>query len=191
MRRIGEITLVQVQRASLKTKGVGYDPAPLLRAEAAAVGPDGVLGLSDGGWVVDVHGAGHPASRGGGRRALSIGFTSHYRAMAGRYGVVPLGIAGENLVVDTDEVVTLDDLLPTVVIETAEGRIDLPGARVAAPCREFTSFLLGRPDVAPRDEIGADLAFLEDGMRGFVFSTGHLGGWTIVRPGDTVLAGVS
>jgi hypothetical protein len=181
---LGRIVLLQVQRQALKIDGVGYDPAPLLPCTAIALGPDGILGDHDGGWVVDVHGAGHPRSRGGGRRALSVGFTSHYRAIAARYGEVPLGVAGENLIVETDEPIRPASLAGTIVIETAQGSVELSGARVAAPCREFTSYLLGRTDVAPRGEIAADLEFLADGMRGYVFSTGHLRGWTEVRTGD-------
>ena len=188
MTPIGEIVHLQVQRSALKTKGVGYDPSPLLAVSEIAVGPDGVLGRHDGGWVVDVHSAIHPQSRGGGRRALSIGFTSHYREIGRRYGEQPVGIAGENLIVAADHRIEPADLAGGVVIDTAEGPIALSGARVAAPCREFTSWLLGRIDVAPREEIAADLAFLEDGMRGFILAVDHLEGWTVVRPGDRVSA---
>ena len=186
MRRIGAIKLLQVQRDPIKYKGVSYDPEPLLEVDEAVVGPSGMLGRYDGGWVVDVHSPVHPNPRGGGNRALSIGFTAHYDAMSARYGACPLGEAGENIVVESSGIVTLADLEGTVVIRTAEGDIELTGARVAAPCREFTSYLLGLPHVAEREELGNDLEFLEHGMRGFVFGVDHLDGWRTIRTGDEV-----
>jgi hypothetical protein len=73
-----------------------------------------------------------------------------------------------------------------IVVGTADGEVPLGSARVAAPCREFTSFMLGRPDVAPRDEIAADLAFLDDGMRGYILDLKTLEGAHRVRVGDEV-----
>jgi hypothetical protein len=106
--------------------------------------------------------------------------------MSARFGDVEAGTAGETLIVAAEQRIRAADLEGTVVIETGKGSVELPGGRVAAPCREFTSYLLGLSDVAPREEIEADLDFLEDGMRGFVFGVDHLRGWTTVRPGDVV-----
>jgi len=64
--------------------------------------------------------------------------------------------------------------------------VPLTGARVARPCRQFTSFLLGRPDVAPRDEIAAELEFLDDGMRGFILATDLVERPARVHVGDDV-----
>jgi len=189
MRVLGEVAHLQVQRSPVRHRGVGFDPTPLLAVDELAVGPPGLLGRHDGGWVVDVHGSVHPQVRGGGRRALSMGFTAHYRSMAARFGDLPLGTAGENVIVDTGRRVTLQDLEDGVAVETAEGILHLGDARVAAPCPEFTSYLLGLPHVAERDEIDADLVFLGGGMRGFLFAVDHLSGWTLVRPGDRVMVG--
>ena len=189
MRKLGSVELIQIQRSPLKTKRIGYDPAPLLAVEEAALGPNGMLGHSNGGWVIDANSELHPSGRGGGNRALSIGFSSHYALMSRRYGNMPLGEAGENLIVDTPDVVTIEDLAGTVVIETAEGPIELVSAAVAAPCREFASYLLGLPDVADRSELSAEFEFLEDGMRGFVFGLANLEEWKTVRPGDGVWIG--
>jgi len=178
-----------VQRRPLRHEGVGFDPAPLLAVDELAVGPVGLLGRHDGGWVVDVHGSVHPQVRGGGRRAFSLGFTSHYEAMADRYGELRPGTAGENVIVGADRRIGLEDLSAGLVIETAEGVIHLRNARVAAPCPEFASYVLGLPFVAKRDGIEADLAFLGEGMRGFLFGVEHLSGWTVVRPGDRVTVG--
>jgi len=130
----------------------------------------------------------HPAGRGGGRRTLSIGFTGHYRRMAARFGDMPLGIGGENVIVECDERLFTDDLAGTLVILGSDGEIAVTGTRVAAPCREFTSFLLGVEGVAARGAIADELSFLGDGMRGFLVDGSALERPMAVRVGDlTVL----
>jgi hypothetical protein len=186
-RLLGPIVRIQVQRNPVKSEGKGYDPGPILAVEEAVIGPPGLIGRHDHAWLVDAHHASHPMSRAGGRRALSIGFSEHYARMAERFGSTPLGCAGENLIVETDRRVTLADLKGSVLVRTAEGEVPLGGARVAAPCREFASFLLGRPDVAPREEISEHLAFLEDGMRGYILDLKPLEGAHRVRLGDEVV----
>ena len=188
-RLLGPIVRIQVQRNPLKVKDAGFDPEPILAVDEAVIGPPGLVGRHEGAWVVDAHHAAHPASRGGGRRALSIGFTEHYALMAGRFGKAPLGCAGENLIVEIERRVTLADLEGSVVVHTADGAVPLGAARVAAPCREFTSFMLGRPDVAPLAEVSDDLAFLDDGTRGYIFDLAPLEGAHRIRVGDQVLVG--
>jgi hypothetical protein len=185
-RLLGPIIRIQVQRNPLKVKGASFDPEPILVVAEAVIGPPGLVGRHEGGWVVDAHHASHPASRGGGRRAVSMGFTEHYARMAGRFGTAPLGCAGENLIVEIERRVTLADLEGSVVVRTTEGAVLLGAARVAAPCREFTSFMLGRPDVAPLDEVSDDLAFLEDGTRGYILDLAPLKGAHRIRVGDQV-----
>ncbi|MEX0825464.1 MAG: hypothetical protein WD184_01710 [Acidimicrobiia bacterium] len=186
-RVLGLLIRIQVQRDPLKAKGEGYDSGPILAVEEAIIGPPGVIGRHEGSWVMDAHHAAHPNSRAGGRRALSIGFSGHYDLIAERFGSAPLGCAGENLIVATDRRITVSDLEGVVVVRTADGEVPLGGARVATPCREFTSFMLGRPDVAPRDDIADHLAFLEDGMRGYILDMKTLEGAHRVRVGDEVI----
>ena len=145
MRVIGVIKQVQIQRASLKA-GVRphayYDPAPLLTVGAALLTPGGVVGVADGGErIVDVHHGAHPASKSRqGSNGISIGFTGHYQAMRERFGAhVTDGIAGENILVESDGVWTLAELGQRLAIETAQGAlIPLVDALVAAPCVEFS-----------------------------------------------------
>ncbi|MCB2223380.1 MAG: hypothetical protein KQH83_04305 [Actinobacteria bacterium] len=187
-RRLGTIARLQIQRSAIKHKGVGYDPAPLLAVEEAAIGPHGISGLADGAHVLDVHHAAHPSGRGGGHRTLSMGFTGHYDRIRGRFGEgFPVGVGGENVVVDHEGRLFAGDLSGWVVIRTAGGEIPLTGARVAAPCREFTSYLLGGTGVRDREEIAADLEFLSEGMRGFLLDPGALARPMPVRVGDEVL----
>ena len=189
MTRIGRIVRIQVQRDTIKLKGQGYFPGPLLDGEEAAIGPQGMVLRHEGSWVVDTHHGAHPRGKGGGNRALSVGFTSHYDAMAARFGSAPIGIAGENLIVEADGIVTGADLAPGLVIRAAEGEIPLPEARVAAPCREFCTFMLGEEGVLPLERIRGHMDFLADGMRGFILGVAHLERHHVVRVGDEVLIG--
>ena len=182
---LGPIVRLQVQRQPLKAPKVGYDPTPILAVEEAMIGPGGIRGRRDGTWVLDCHHDEHP--NGNGRRALSMGFTEHYDRMAARFGAAQLGCAGENVIVATDRRIDLGDLEGTVVIRTSEADVPLIGAYVAAPCLEFTSFLLARTDVGTEGEIGDDRAFLHDGTRGYILGVRHLEGEYTVRLGDEVV----
>jgi MOSC domain-containing protein YiiM len=186
-RPIGRLARIQVQREPLKTSGVGYDPGPILDVDRAAIGPLGIAGSHEGAWVLDVHHAAHPRVRGGGNRALSIGFAGHYRRISERFGSTPFGCGGENLIVDSDARVHLADLGETIVIRGADGDLMLRSPRVAAPCAEFTSFLKGLDVVLPQRDQADDVSFLDDGMRGYILGVDHLEASHLVAVGDEVL----
>lgn len=173
-RALGRIVALQVQRDPLKEKGRGYDPGPILQVQEASLSAQGMVGLCGESWVVDAHHSSHPRARGGGNRALSIGFTEHYERIRERFGKGDLGCGGENVIVDSDARVNVEDLAGTVVVRTTHGDVELTGARVAAPCAEFTSYLLDLDVVSPIKEIAADIAFLEEGTRGFILGVAHL-----------------
>ena len=187
---LGEIVRLQVQRIPIKVKGSAYLPDRILAVEQASIDAWGMLGWSAGGWVVDAHNKAHPSRRGGGRRPLSIGFTGHYDAMADRFGSAPLGIAGENMIVNGDAL-WLDDLGDGVVVETEDGDLLLERPRVAAPCAEFTSFMLGLDEVAPMADVAGPLADLHDGRRGFIVAADHQPNPIEVRLGDKVFLGIN
>jgi len=183
--RIGRIVRLQVQARSLKEAGT-YDPTPILASPVASIDAGGMLIWNGTGWVVDAHHRLHPRSRGRGRRPLSIGFTGHYRAMSAEFGGVPVGIAGENIIVD-GPALRLHDLGDGVVIRTRGGReIILGNPRPAEPCRPFTSFLVGSDEVLPRASITGELAFLSGGRRGFLVTVDPADGPVSVRVGDEV-----
>src|SRR5437868_14763745 len=102
MREIGLIKHVQLQRSSLKQgqrPQCYYDPAPLLVVERLRLAAGGVSAVSvNGEPIIDVHHAGHPETKNRlGTNSISIGFTSHYRAMRDRYGAhLADGCAVEN-----------------------------------------------------------------------------------------------
>lgn len=182
---VGEIVRLQVQRIPIKVKGTAYLPGEILRVEMASVDAWGMLGWHEGAWVVDAHNKAHPSRRGGGRRPLSIGFTGHYAAMAERFSDAPLGIAGENIIVD-GPALWLADLGEGLVVDTSEGELLLERPRAAAPCAEFTSFMLGLDTVAPVADIEDALADLNDGRRGFIVAADHAPQPMEIATGDKV-----
>ncbi|MEA2009107.1 MAG: hypothetical protein U9N78_00205 [Actinomycetota bacterium] len=182
---LGRIIRIQIQAEPLKATG-RYDPDHLVTAEKALIGESGMLIRDDNGWIVDAHHRAHPRARGGGNRALSIGFTAHYEAMARRFESVPMGIAGENIVVD-GPAVRMDAIRGGLFIRRSDGaEISLDDPRPAAPCRPFTSFLLGSEDVLQRAFIQSELAFLSEGTRGFLVSMDGVDGYVEIKVGDEV-----
>ncbi len=182
--KIGDIVALQVQRDRIKIKGVEYRPHLIQRVDDAALSGGGMIGHHEDGWLMDVHHPFHPTGRRRTERAVSFGFTSHYQAMRQHFGDVPEFIAGENVIVDSHDMVYLDDLAPGVVIRTTDGDIEMMDIAVAEPCREFTSHLLGLPEPAERREIEPHIEFLTKGMRGFL--AGVEGGPFSIRVGDEV-----
>ncbi|MGI9666313.1 MAG: hypothetical protein ACR2N2_04315 [Acidimicrobiia bacterium] len=186
---VGKIVRLQIQQVPIKVKGEGYLPEQILVVDRAAIDAWGMLGWDGEKWVVDAHHKAHPSRRGGGRRPLSVGFTGHYAEMETRFGSAPLGVAGENIVVE-GPAMSLDELGEGLVVETTAGDIvPLERPRVAAPCVEFTSFMLGLEEVAPLAEIEAPLADLHDGRRGFIVAADHSPTAVELIVGDRVYLG--
>lgn len=177
MRQIGQIKQVQIQRESLKQGEKPhryYDPAPILVVERLVLTPGGVLGVTAGGeQLIDVHHARHPTSRHRGVNGISLGFTSHYRAMRARFGPHLVdGCAGENILVETDEEFQEATLGERIIIQTRDDaqRIALEQVQVAAPCVEFSHFALNEMMRMPAEIVRETLIFLNAGRRGFYAS---------------------
>ncbi len=170
---IGEVVLVQVQVRPMKLgdKPRIYTPEGCLtEVERITLTPEGILADIDGQTVYDVHGTHHPQSRSRGNNGISFGFTSHYDQMQARFGPhLSVGIAGENMIVQTDKMWTLDDFVHGVALESPTGeRIVMNGVTVIDPCEPFTAFCMGKHDVTEeRQVIKENLQFLLHGMRGF------------------------
>ena len=186
MRQIGQIVRLQVQRSSLKRgekPARYYDPTPIQVVEAIELMPQGVTGITSAGErIVDVHNSSHPQTKNSGENPLSFGFTSHYRAMRARFGEhLPDGSAGENILIQTEERITLEMLGRRVALqEKASGaRIYLDEIIVAAPCLEFSRYALNEFMPVPAEMLREALIFLNDGMRGFYA--------TIAEPAPVVL----
>jgi MOSC domain-containing protein YiiM len=183
--RVGSIVRLQVQAEPLTPSGV-YEWQHLVPVDRAVVSADGMLGWDGTGWVVDAHHVAHPRPRGGGKRALSIGLTGHYAAMAERFAPAVVGIGGENIVVD-GPALRLPAIAEGFLIRRPDGQeIELLAPRVASPCLEFTSFLLGSEALLARAEVKDELAFLDGGTRGHIVDVGHLIKPVPVEIGDEV-----
>jgi hypothetical protein len=96
-----------------------------------------------------------------------------------------VGIAGENIIVDGPPLL-LADLGDGLIVDAADGELLLEGPRVAAPCAEFTSFMLGMDDVAPVSDIEDALADLHEGRRGFIVAANHASRPVELALGDKV-----
>jgi hypothetical protein len=192
---IGVIVRLQVQQAGLKVGRAPrrrYDPAPLLVVSALGLDEGGVVAwTAQGERILDVHHKDHPASKNvGGRNGISIGFTAHYDAMRARFGGhLADGLAGENVLVQTDRLYREADLKDGVAIVLQDGwAIGLERIFVAEPCVEFTRYALRYPSDVPSDHtVSEALSFLKGGMRGYYAS--YTGDPMVARLGDRVVRG--
>jgi hypothetical protein len=144
--------------------------------------------LPDGQTMLDVHHLHHPDSQHAGSNGVSIGFTPDYAGMRERYGDhLTDGCAGENILIETSESITSNDLAQGMVIRCGAGELWLGSVLIARPCLEFSRFSLRMPQ-ADRDsaEIKAALQFLDGGRRGFYVTPSNHDGPLTVSIGDRV-----
>ena len=173
MRKIGEIVQLQVQVDSLKQGEKNnryYEPAGLRTVAALRLTPQGVVGLEGGQELSDVHHADHPESKSRAlTNAISFNFTSHYTRMQERYGAhLSTGIAGENILIATDETFEAAAFAGGVIIATKAGQqVPLTQITVAEPCAPFSTFAIHQDARPPAELLKATLQFLDDGTRGF------------------------
>ncbi len=169
---VGKVVQLQIHPDFVLRDEV-YNPDRLVEPERLSVTRDGVTGLIDGSWVLDVHHAAFPGRYRGRLRPVSVGFTAAYDRMRARFGgTARLGVAGENIIVSGDRLPQIGELTGGIEIAGADGAsLYLGDAMVANPCLEFTSYLLGREAKGTQEEIGEDREFLRHGMRGYIFST--------------------
>ena len=194
MREIGRIKQVQVQRSSLKLESSDftyYDPAPLLVVENLELTPDGIFGITaKQKRVLDVHHVDHPTSGNHhGTNGVSFGFTSHYETMRTQFGEHMVdGCAGENILIETDAIITLADLGRRVAIQSeATGQfVYLTNLKVAAPCVEFSQFAANHGLPLAAAPLKATLQFLNHGRRGFYATAEAQQTPVLVKAGDRV-----
>ncbi|MBL8046633.1 MAG: hypothetical protein JNL09_08835 [Anaerolineales bacterium] len=172
MHLIGKIVHLQIQRSTLK---VGekpnrvYTPEPLLAVPALTLTATGAEARQPSGEVLlDVHNARHPETRNHeNENSLSVGFTQHYELIRQQFGEhVPFASGGENIIVETAHRVELSEVTGGVRIQRADGRsVRLTNLLVAAPCRPFAGYLLGK--TVDGETLKASVQFLHNGMRGY------------------------
>lgn len=171
---VGPIVRLQVQTEPLKhgqRPDSWYVPDAIASVQGLRIDSGGVWGIAPGGSreLADVHHRDHPRSRFRGENGISVGFTSHYALMRKEYGDALIdGIAGENILVETDRLYTEVDLAAGIVVITGDRHADFTDIQVATPCVEFAKFCLGyepsrRADAAVTQAVRA----LHNGVRGF------------------------
>jgi hypothetical protein len=178
VRLIGTVIQLQIQVSSLK---VGqpprqrYDPTPLRSVRRLTLSEGGVSAEVEGdGLITDIHHRDHPHSKNrNGTNGVSLCFTSHYAAMREAFGAwLTDGVAGENLLIETEFRLGKDDLGTELVLKQRDDNLArLDSVAVATPCVEFARFALQFPlDARPDPTVAAALRFLNDGMRGYYAS---------------------
>ena len=181
---VGKIVKLQVQRDRL-LNGRDYLLHNLAEVSVLRLTPDGPIGFDGSSWVVDRHHRAHPAAAlYDPTRALSIGFTSHYEYIWKQFEPIPLGAAGENLIVDTHRRVAHSDLRGGIHIETSVASAAIATAEVAEPCVPFARMVTGRPGASAADLAG-EQDRLRRGIRGFVMALDGIDNFD-VSPGDRV-----
>ena len=132
--------------------------------------------------ILDGHHADHTATRNVRlANGLSLLPRLHYARLRETYGPHLVdGSAGESVLLDTAESWGPDALRGDLWLETDDGRLELAGARPAAPCLEFSQYALGREPGDAGPEVLAALADLDHGARGFYANATETG---VVRVG--------
>ncbi len=187
---IGPIVQLQIQRGALKVGEKGakrYLTDAIAVVERLRLSRDGVTALEDSRETLDAHHRAHPLRKNDdGVHGVSVGFTSHYRAMQQRFGAhMAVGCAGENIIVEARRRVEPPEAGVGFVILDASGRekgrlVDLA---VAHPCKPFTGFAHRGEAVAP-EVFKESLQFLDGGMRGFYCTWSSQNGPAEVERGD-------
>lgn len=191
MELLGSIVRLQVQTTSLK---VGerlrsrYDPSGIVPVSSFVLDPGGVTVITDTGDVLDdVHHAEHDQTKNRGTNAVSFIVTAHYSVMRDHFGDhLSDGIAGENILVQFDRVVTEAEFASGIrIVNPYQSPIDLDRVIVAEPCVEFARYALKFPDeLRPDRTVAAAVTFLSAGVRGFYAA--YSGRPTTVQLGDLV-----
>jgi len=196
IRNLGRVKLVQIQPSGLIIEtptGDFYDESRRVIVEKLLITPLGIETVtSSGEHVLDIHHKKHPDKAYGDDDLISIGFTSHYRAMREQFGEhMTDGVAGENIIIEYDQEVWLDDLGEQIIIESAQSgsQTALDVLKFAAPCKEFSHFVAQSQDKKlPAAELKDTLQFLNHGRRGFLLVLRADQEAAIVQAGDRVFA---
>lgn len=169
---IGPIVRLQVQITPLKAGArpiSWYVPDGITAVPELALDAGGVVGYDGERVLNDVHHRDHPLSRYRGENGISVGFTGHYAKMRQEFGdFLSDGIAGENLLVESEAIHDESEFADGLVIVTASGPVALQRVEVAPPCVEFGKFCLAYPHDRKADaDVAAAVKFLHQGTRGF------------------------
>jgi hypothetical protein len=195
LNEIGRIKLVQLQPAGLiieTPSGDFYDATRRVEVDQLQMTSLGIEATTpEGEHVLDIHHLSHPDKAYDDDDLVCIGFTPHYEAMRARFGDHMVnGIAGENIIIESEQEIWLPDLGKGIAIENQDTKsqtvLDL--VSYASPCHEFSHFAMQSQDKKlPAGELKAVLQFLDNGRRGFLLVMREGQETADVRPGDRVL----
>lgn len=191
---IGQIVRTQIHLERIAPDASLYDsPTPgdhLLQVSALVCDHRGVCGVApDGSLQRDLHHKDHPRSRFRRANDISLMLLGHYARMRDNFGEHMVdGIAGENILIDYDERLTLDELAGGIVIGDGERQLSIEAWRIATPCTPFSKFAAGiSPGEKPDQRVTNALKFLNAGMRGFYGTLADdLASPVEIRAGDAV-----
>ncbi|MFC2028597.1 hypothetical protein ACFLTX_01595 [Chloroflexota bacterium] len=196
MSELGRIKLVQLQPSGLiidTPSGSLYDATRRVEVESIQITTRGIETTTpEGEHVLDIHHIDHPDKAYDEDDLICIGFTSHYKAMRERFGEHMIdGVAGENIIIQSDQEVWMDDLGKQIAIENSQTgeRTLLDVLKYARPCEEFSQFATNsQHKTLPAGELKSTLQFLNNGRRGFLLVLVAGQKSAIVQAGDRVLA---
>jgi len=196
MHALGRVKLVQVQPSGLiieTPSGYFYDASRRVEVDRLIITSQGIEATTpEDEHVLDIHHIDHPKKAYGDDDLVSIGFTSHYDAMRARFGEhMKDGIAGENIVIESEGEIWLEDLGKQVFIQNQDTQctVLLDVVSFAAPCAEFSHFAArSQHTPLPAPELKTTLQFLNNGRRGFLLVLSDDQEPAIVQVGDKVFA---
>lgn len=191
---LGHVKLVQIQPSGLiidTPSGDFYDASRRVEVDQIQITSRGIeFTPPEGDRVLDIHHIDHPDKAYDNDDLVSIGFTSHYKAMRDRFGEHMVdGVAGENIIIEYDQEVWMNDLGQRIAIENKEtGQKALFYMEsFASPCKEFSHFAAKSQDKRlPAAELKATLQFLDKGRRGFLLGLSDGQKTVTVQSGDKV-----
>jgi hypothetical protein len=171
---IGRVVRLQIHLERIAPGASLYDAVTpldhLMHVDALSCDHRGVCGITaDGDLQRDLHHKDHAVSHYRRANDISLMATGHYSQIQERFGEHMVhGIAGENVLIDYEDVLTLDDLAGGMVIGDGERRFSIDAWRIATPCAPFSWVAAGiPPGEKPDQRMTEALKFLSNGMRGF------------------------
>ena len=194
IRELGRVKLVQVQPNGIiieTPSGDFYDASRRVEVESLHISSRGIEAITPTGeHVIDIHHIDHPNKAYGNDDLVCIGFTPHYEAMRARFGEHMVdGVAGENIIIEYEDVVWPEDLGQRIAIENTDtGRQALLDVvSFAPPCEEFSHFAANSQHKRlPAEKLKSILQFLGNGRRGFLLVLSDNQESATVQSGDRV-----
>lgn len=166
---VGTVVKLQVSCTRIR-RGPVFDPEPLREVSRVSISSEGVIGFDGSAWILDSHHRAFPDRKPvAPNRALLIGFEGNYRQMWNSYNQIPLGAAGENVIVSSDRVITPEETAGGMRIGSGEEAVELYNAAPAVACAPFTRYVLGRPNLSA-EEADPARRILSQGLRGYLLA---------------------